>query len=177
MEYKCQHNNLDNDSLPASKTNIGWTKEGFPGERTHFKCKKTRRKWSLRSVNGGYAPSRRYRKKPRLSAWAMFWVLHYGVLFNFVACVNSAPREFFNRMVLMLVSSLSPCKTPDKMSLYSKFILAQFQRFQPTIGPIPVMPVVKQQSWQQYTSEHTALTAWMRSKWKEVAAKISTTSQ
>lgn len=63
------------------------------------------------------------------------------------------------------------------MGLYRKFILAQFQRFQPMIGPIPVMPVVKQQSQQQYTSKNAALTAWMGSKGKEVEVKISTTSQ
>lgn len=32
------------------------------------------------------------------------------------------------------------------------------------IGPIPVMPVVKQQSQEQYTSKNAALTAWMGSK-------------
>lgn len=91
----------------------------------------------------------------------MCYVLSFALWspFQIVAYVNSALREFFNRMVLLLVSSLSPCETPDEMSLYRNFILAQIQRFQPMIGPIPVMPLVKQQSWPQYTSEHTILTA------------------
>lgn len=43
--------------------------------------------------------------------------------FQIVACVNSALREFFNRMVLMLVSSLAPCKNTGRNGLIQKIYL------------------------------------------------------
>lgn len=43
--------------------------------------------------------------------------------FQIEVCVNSALREFFNRMVLMLVSSLAPCKNTGRKGLIQKIYL------------------------------------------------------